>query len=48
MGAYRNKDGKVLVTMRYNEEPVPFHSGCTPYKEDGYFYRVSELKNCLG
>jgi hypothetical protein len=46
--ALRNKDRKVLVTMRYNEDPVPFHSGCTPYKKGSYFYRVSELKNCLG
>ena len=46
--ALRNKDGRVLVTMRYNEDPVPFHSGCTPYKGGSYFYRVSELKNCLG
>jgi hypothetical protein len=46
--AYRNKDGKILVTMRYNEEPVQFNSGCTPAKENRYFYRVSELKNCLG
>ena len=46
--ALRDKDHKVLVTMRYNEKPVPFHSGCTPYKKDSYFYRVSELKDCLG
>ena len=26
----RNDEGKVLVTMRYNEKPVPFHAGCTP------------------
>ena len=46
--AFRNKDKKVLVTMRYNEKPVPFHSGCTPYKKGSYYYRVSELKSCLG
>ena len=46
--AFRNQDGKVLVTMRYNEVQVPFNSGCTPYKENSYFYRVSELKDCLG
>ena len=46
--AFRDKDHKVLVTMRYNEKPVPFHSECTPYKKDSYFYRVSELKGCLG
>jgi hypothetical protein len=46
--AFRNKDRKVLVTMRYNEEQVRFHSGCTPYKGRSFFYRVSELKNCLG
>lgn len=46
--AFRNKDRKVLVTMRYNEVQVRFHAGCTPYKDGSYFYRVSELKDCLG
>lgn len=46
--AYRNKDKKVLVTMRYNEVPAKFSSDCTPYKKGSYFYTVSELKRCLG
>jgi len=46
--AFRNADRKVLVTMRFNEVKARFHSGCTPYKDGSYFYRVSELKDCLG
>ena len=47
--AYRNDDGKVLVTMRYNEKPVQFNDGCTPDDEDAKnFYTVEELKSCLG
>ncbi|MGH3473929.1 MAG: histidine-type phosphatase [Aeromicrobium sp.] len=46
--AYRNDAGKVLVTMRYNEKPVPFNDGCTPFKDGSYFYSVDELKSCLG
>ena len=32
--AYRNDEGKVLVTMRYNEKPVKFNDGCTPDHDD--------------
>ena len=46
--AFRNKEGRVLVTMRVNEVQARFHSGCTPYKDGSYYYRVWELKNCLG
>ncbi len=58
--AYRNDEGPgsdagraaagdtVLVTMRYNEKPVPFNDGCTPHEDASYFYPVDELKNCLG
>ena len=46
--AYRNDEGKVLVTMRYNEKPVPFDDGCTPHEDGSYFYPVDELKSCLG
>ncbi|MGZ8760234.1 MAG: histidine-type phosphatase [Aeromicrobium sp.] len=45
--AYRNKAKDVLVTMRYNEAPVRFHSGCKPYVSGSYFYKVSEIKRCL-
>ncbi|WP_332665302.1 histidine-type phosphatase [Aeromicrobium sp.] len=45
--AYRNARGGVLVTIRYNEQPVRLHSSCTPSTADPYFYRVSALKRCL-
>jgi hypothetical protein len=45
--AYRNSTGAVLVTIRYNEQPVKLHSSCTPSTVDPYFYRVSALKRCL-
>jgi hypothetical protein len=45
--AYRNASGSVLVTMRYNEQPVRMDSSCTPSGLDTYFYRVSALKSCL-
>lgn len=45
--AYRNAAGRVLVTMRYNEQPVRFNASCEPAGGGGYFYRVSELKDCL-
>jgi len=43
--AYRDKAGKVLVTMRQNELPVPFHEGCEPSVP--YFYTPAELERCL-
>lgn len=47
--AFRNADGAVLVTMRYNEKPVTFIGSCTPSAlGGGWFYRVSQLKKCLG
>ena len=45
--AFRNDAGRVLVTMRQNEKPVPFHDGCAPESDGGYFYTVDELKRCL-
>lgn len=46
--AYKNAGGSVLVTFRYNEQPVTLTS-CTPSGAgNGYFYRVSQLKKCLG
>ncbi|MDQ3155936.1 MAG: hypothetical protein M3Q98_04320 [Actinomycetota bacterium] len=45
--AYRNKAKDVLITMRYNELPAKFHSGCKPYKSGSYFYTVDEIKRCL-
>ncbi|MCW2830725.1 MAG: hypothetical protein JWP31_1417 [Aeromicrobium sp.] len=47
--AYRNAGGKVLVTMRHNEQPVRFAASCTPSAiGGGYFYRPAQLKRCLG
>lgn len=45
---YRNSAGRIVVTMRYNEEPVKFRSKCKPTATAPYFYRVSTLKHCLG
>ena len=42
--AYRNSTGAVLVTIRYNEQPVKLHSSCAQSTVDPYFYRVSALK----
>ena len=46
--AFRNGEGRILVTMRYNEKPVPFHEGCTPISDGSHFYAEAELKRCLG
>jgi hypothetical protein len=46
--AVRSQDGKVLVTMRIHEVPRQFRAACEPYKKGSYWYRVSELKGCLG
>lgn len=45
--AYRNSTGAVLVTIRYNEQPVKLHSSCAQSTVAPYFYRVSALKRCL-
>jgi hypothetical protein len=45
--AYKNAAGKVLVTMRLNEEPVRFNSSCVPSTESPFFYTVLSLKTCL-
>ncbi|CAN5155788.1 histidine-type phosphatase [soil metagenome] len=45
--AYRNAARRVLVTMRYNEEPVKFRKKCVAATPDGYFYRPAELRRCL-
>jgi hypothetical protein len=45
--AYRNSTGAVLVTVRYNEQPVKLHSSCAQSTVAPYFYRVSALKKCL-
>lgn len=45
--AYRNASNAVLVTMRYHEQPVKFHSSCRAVSSGSYFYRLAELKSCL-
>jgi hypothetical protein len=46
---FRNASGSVLVTMRYNEKPVKFVGSCeASVHGGGYFYRVPQLKKCLG
>jgi hypothetical protein len=37
----------VLVTTRYNEQPVQLGASCTPSAASPYFYRLDELKKCL-
>ena len=44
---YRNARGSVLVTIRYNEQPVRLHSSCVASTADSYFYTVAALKRCL-
>lgn len=44
--AYKKPGDVVLVTMRYNEQPVAFQASCVP--EEPFFYTVTELKRCLG
>jgi hypothetical protein len=49
--AYRNKTGKVLLTLRFNEEPSRFSKACkfeveAPKVESG-FYTLAEIKSCI-
>ena len=43
--AYRSESGQVLVTVRYNEQPVKLQASCRATVP--YFYRPAELKSCL-
>ncbi len=46
--AYRNKRGKILLTLRFNEEPSRFSKACTPTEPpDGPFYTLQEIKSCI-
>jgi len=46
--AYRERRTKsIIVTMRYNEKPVPFRRECKPISKGSYFYTPTELKRCL-
>ena len=49
--AYRNKAGKVLLTLRFNEVPSRFSKACKfevplPKVESG-FYTLAEIKSCI-
>ena len=49
--AYRNKAGKVLLTLRFNEVPSRFSKACKfevekPEVESG-FYTLGEIKSCI-
>ncbi|SHO54574.1 histidine-type phosphatase [Vibrio quintilis] len=43
---YRDKDGKLLVKMLYNEEEIGFKQDCKPVKPGSYYYRFNELTRC--
>jgi len=45
--AYRNKAGKILLTLRFNEEPSRFSKACKPEKPNGLFYSLAEIKRCI-
>jgi hypothetical protein len=45
--AYRNKGGKVLLTLRFNEEPSRFSKACKPTEPNGPFYTLAEIKRCI-
>ncbi len=45
--AYRNEDGKVLLTLRLNEEPSRFSKACAPTEPDGPFYTLEEIEKCI-
>ena len=45
--AYRNEAGKVLLTLRFNEEPSRFSKACEPTEPDGPFYTLEEIKSCI-
>lgn len=44
---YESTIGAPLVSMRYNERPMPFADDCRAIASDSYMYRLSELKRCL-
>ena len=45
--AYRNEAGKILLTLRFNEEPSRFSKACKPTEPDGPFYTLAEIKRCI-
>jgi len=45
--AYRNKRGRILLTLRFNEKPSRFSKACQPTEPDGPFYTLEEIKSCI-
>ena len=45
--AYRNEGGKVLLTLRFNEESSRFSKACNPTEPNGAFYTLAEIKRCI-
>ncbi|MGH3458687.1 MAG: histidine-type phosphatase [Aeromicrobium sp.] len=45
--AYRNDAGKILLTLRFNEEPSRFSKACKPTEPEGPFYTLDEIKSCI-
>jgi hypothetical protein len=45
--AYRNGQGKILLTLRFNEEPSRFSKACQPTEPDGPFYTLEEIRSCI-
>ena len=45
--AYRNEAGKVLLTLRFNEESSRFSKACEPTEPDGPFYKLEEIQRCI-
>lgn len=45
--AYKNKAGKILLTLRFNEESSRFSKACKPTEPDGPFYTLQEIKSCI-
>ena len=45
--AYRNEAGKILLTLRFNEEPSRFSKACKPTEPNGPFYMLAEIKRCI-
>jgi hypothetical protein len=45
--AYRNEAGKILLTLRFNEEPSRFSKACKPTEPNGPFYTLAEIKRCI-
>jgi hypothetical protein len=45
--AYRNDQGKILLTLRLNEKPSRFSKACSPTEPDGPWYTLEEIRSCI-